>query len=38
AWMIEEYRLSLFAPELKTAETVSSRRLEKRLAEITAMV
>jgi len=38
AWMIEEYRLSLFAPELKTAETISSRRLEKRLTEITAMV
>ena len=28
-WFVEEYRVSLFAPELKTRVPVSSRRLEK---------
>lgn len=33
-WMLEEYRISLFAPELKTAITVSPARLEQKLSEI----
>jgi len=37
AWMIEEYRLSLFAQELKTAYPVSSKRLLTRLREIEEM-
>jgi ATP-dependent helicase HrpA len=37
AWMIEEYRLSLFAQELKTAYSVSSKRLLTRLREIEEM-
>ena len=28
-WFVEEYRVSLFAPELKTPVPVSPRRLEK---------
>ena len=28
-WLIEELRVSLFAQELKTAETVSPKRLSK---------
>jgi len=35
--MIEEYRLSLFAQELKTAYSVSSKRLLTRLREIEEM-
>lgn len=34
AWMIEEYRVSLFAQELKTAVPVSPKRLREKLAEI----
>ncbi len=33
-WMIEEYRVSLFAQELKTAFAVSDKRLEKAYAAI----
>ncbi|MCL4111959.1 UNVERIFIED_CONTAM: hypothetical protein GTU68_008713 [Idotea baltica] len=33
-WMIEEYRVSLFAQQLGTAMTISSRRLEKQLEKI----
>jgi ATP-dependent helicase HrpA len=33
-WMIEEYTVSLFAQELKTAFPVSKKRLEKKLAQI----
>ncbi len=32
-WLIEEYRVSLFAPELRTAESVSPKRLDTKLAE-----
>lgn len=28
-WMVEEYRVSLFAQQLKTAQTISPKRLEK---------
>jgi ATP-dependent helicase HrpA len=33
-WLIEEYKVSLFAQELKTAVPVSAKRLEKMVAEI----
>ncbi len=35
-WMLEEYRVSLFAQELKTAAKVSSRRLEKQWVAVGA--
>ena len=37
-WMIEEYKVSLFAQELKTAIPVSRKRLDKKLKEIQRMV
>ena len=37
-WMIEEYKVSIFAQELKTAFPVSEKRLEKKLAEIRRMI
>ena len=37
-WLIEEYKVSLFAQELKTAVPVSKKRLEKKLKEILRMV
>ena len=37
-WMIEEYKVSVFAQELKTAIPVSKKRLEERLAEIMRMI
>jgi len=37
-WMMEEYKVSVFAQELKTAFPVSAKRLAKRLAEIERMV
>jgi ATP-dependent helicase HrpA len=36
-WMIEEYKVSLFAQELKTAMPISAKRLEKKVAEIRRM-
>jgi len=33
-WMLEEFRVNQFAPELKTAFPVSAKRLQKKLAEI----
>ena len=36
-WMIEEYKVSLFAQELKTAGPISAKRLEKKMAEIRRM-
>ena len=33
-WLLEEYKVSLFAQELKTAVPVSEKRLEKMLEEI----
>jgi ATP-dependent helicase HrpA len=37
-WMIEEYKVSVFAQELKTAVPVSKKRLKKKLAEINRMI
>ena len=37
-WMVEEYKVSIFAQELKTAFPVSKKRLEKKLAAIYRMV
>jgi ATP-dependent helicase HrpA len=37
-WMIEEYKVSLFAQELKTAIPISAKRLEKKAAEIRRML
>jgi ATP-dependent helicase HrpA len=37
-WMIEEYKVSLFAQELKTAYPISAKRLEKKVGEIKWMI
>jgi ATP-dependent helicase HrpA len=37
-WMIEELKVSIFAPELKTPFPVSQKRLEKKVKEIRRMV
>ena len=37
-WMIEEYKISLFAPEMKTLHPVSPKRLSEKLKEIERMV
>jgi ATP-dependent helicase HrpA len=37
-WLIEEYKVSLFAQELKTAIPVSKKRLNKKLEEIKRMI
>ncbi len=37
-WQIEEYKVSLFAPELKTAFPISRKRLEKKVMEIERMI
>lgn len=37
-WMLEEYKLSLFAPEVKTRYPISARRLEKKWAEYDAHI
>ena len=37
-WMIEEYRVSVFAQKLKTAYPISPKRLEARLREIERMI
>lgn len=34
AWMVEEYKVSLFAQELKTSFPVSKKRLEKKIKEV----
>jgi ATP-dependent helicase HrpA len=36
--MIEEYKVSVFAQELKTAIPISAKRLEQKLGEIKRMV
>jgi len=38
AWMIEEYKVSIFAPELKTAFPISPKRLDEKFSEIEMMV
>jgi ATP-dependent helicase HrpA len=37
-WLIEEYKVSVFAQELKTAIPVSKKRLEEKFDEISRMV
>jgi ATP-dependent helicase HrpA len=37
AWMIEEYKVSIFAQELKTAGPMSPKRLEEKMREIERM-
>jgi len=37
-WMIEEYKISLFAPEIKTLFTVSPKKLDDKLKEIERMI
>jgi ATP-dependent helicase HrpA len=37
-WMLEEYKISVFAQEIKTAHPVSPQRLEKQLENIESMV
>ena len=37
-WMVEEFKVSLFAQELKTPFPVSAKRLEKKLREVERMV
>jgi len=37
-WMVEEYKVSLFAQELKTQYPISKNRLEEKLGEIERMV
>jgi len=36
-WMIEEYKVSIFAQELKTAGPMSPKRLEEKVREIERM-
>jgi len=36
-WLIEEYKVSVFAQELKTPFRISKKRLEKKLQEIERM-
>ena len=38
SWMLEEYALSLFAPEVKRAAPVSSKRLQRHLETLHAMI
>jgi len=37
-WMLEEYRIALFAPEIKTRYPVSEKRLDKKLDDIERMI
>jgi ATP-dependent helicase HrpA len=37
-WMIEEYKVSVFAQELKTSSPVSEKRILSKFAEISVMV
>jgi ATP-dependent helicase HrpA len=37
-WMIEEFKVSLFAPEIKTAFPVSAKRLAAKIKEIEAIL
>ncbi|MBN2284157.1 MAG: ATP-dependent RNA helicase HrpA [Deltaproteobacteria bacterium] len=38
SWMLEEYRISLFAPEMKTLYPVSPKRLNEKIKEIEQMI
>jgi ATP-dependent helicase HrpA len=37
-WLLEEYKISIFAQEIKTAQPVSAKRLEAKLKEIEGIV
>jgi ATP-dependent helicase HrpA len=37
-WLLQEYKLSVFAPEIKTATRISAQRLEAKLQEIRRLV
>ena len=37
-WMLEEYKVSVFAQELKTAIPISAKRLKDKLRQIERMV
>ena len=37
-WMLEEYKVSLFAPELKTPFPVSQKRMKNKADEIERMI
>jgi ATP-dependent helicase HrpA len=37
-WMLEEYKISVFAQEIKTSRPVSAKRLTARIAEIEGMI
>ncbi|MBR9982455.1 MAG: ATP-dependent RNA helicase HrpA [Desulfatitalea sp.] len=37
-WMLEEFRIAVFAPEVKTAHPVSAKRLEKQFKELEQMI
>ncbi|MDD5475887.1 MAG: ATP-dependent RNA helicase HrpA, partial [Syntrophales bacterium] len=37
-WMLEEYAISIFAPELKTAESISPGRLKQKLESTKALI
>jgi ATP-dependent helicase HrpA len=36
-WLIEEYKVSIFAQELKTALPVSAKRLDEKFREVEGM-
>ncbi len=37
-WMVEEYKISIFAQEIKTAHPISAQRLEKQLGKIERLI
>jgi len=37
-WMVEEYKISVFAPEMKTSRPVSPKRLKEMAATIEMML
>ncbi|HKL01604.1 MAG TPA: ATP-dependent RNA helicase HrpA [Desulfotignum sp.] len=37
-WLLEEYKISVFAPEIKTAVKVSAKRLDKELQALATMI
>ena len=37
-WLLEEYKISLFAPELKTMVKVSEKKLDTFLVKISTMI
>jgi ATP-dependent helicase HrpA len=37
-WLVEEYKISLFAPELKTAIKISTKKLDRFLIKLSTMI